>query len=54
MIADRERKIRRELKDIVNRRTVQRKSREGFPVIAIVGYTNAGSGSPNALPLIIW
>jgi len=50
LIADRQRKILKELENIRSTRTVQRQSRKGLPLIAVVGYTNAGkSALVNAL-----
>ena len=42
MIADREKKIKKELADIKKHREQQRKGRSDMPLVAIVGYTNAG------------
>jgi 50S ribosomal subunit-associated GTPase HflX len=42
MIADREKKIKKELSEIKKHREVQRKTRKGVPLVAVVGYTNAG------------
>jgi len=47
VISDRIDKIKKELQTVVTRRRLQRRSRKrsGYPVIALVGYTNAGKST---------